>query len=157
MTQIHIFSIGKWKKGPEQALYDHFHARMKWQVTLNQLDDKAAAFLTPDQVRDNQATKLLPLLAKNPTAFRIALDENGQQLTSQQLAKQCQQCFNQSLIPTFLIGGDHGLQPDIVKNAHLTLSFGKVTWPHLLVLGLLSEQLYRAQQILAGHPYHRQN
>lgn len=157
MTQIHIFSIGKWKKGPEQALYDHFHARMKWQIVLHQMDDKAASFLTPDQVRDNQAEKLLPLLAKTPLAYRIALDEKGQQLSSLQLAGQFQQCFNQSLIPTFLIGGDHGLRQDIVKNAHLTLSFGKVTWPHLLVLGLLAEQLYRAQQILAGHPYHRQS
>lgn len=157
MTQIHIFSIGKWKKGPEKALYDHFHARMKWQIVLHQMDDKAASFLTPDQVRDNQAEKLLPLLAKTPLAYRIALDEKGQQLSSVQLAGQFQQCFNQSLIPTFLIGGDHGLRQNIVNNAHLTLSFGKVTWPHLLVLGLLAEQLYRAQQILAGHPYHRQS
>ena len=43
----------------------------------------------------------------------------------------------------------------LVKQADLALSFGAVTWPHMLMRGLLAEQIYRAQQILAGHPYHR--
>lgn len=55
----------------------------------------------------------------------------------------------------FMIGGADGLEPALVKEAELSVSFGAVTWPHLLMRGLLAEQLYRAQQILAGHPYHR--
>jgi 23S rRNA (pseudouridine1915-N3)-methyltransferase len=43
----------------------------------------------------------------------------------------------------------------VQRRADLVLAFGRTTWPHLLVRGMLAEQLYRAQQILAGHPYHR--
>jgi 23S rRNA (pseudouridine1915-N3)-methyltransferase len=39
--------------------------------------------------------------------------------------------------------------------AHLTLSFGAVTLPHMLARIVLAEQLYRAATILGGHPYHR--
>ena len=39
--------------------------------------------------------------------------------------------------------------------AQFKLALGAMTWPHLMVRGMLMEQLYRAQQILAGHPYHR--
>lgn len=55
----------------------------------------------------------------------------------------------------FAIGGADGLGAAIIERADAVLSLGPMTWPHLLVRGMLLEQLYRAQQILAGHPYHR--
>ena len=55
----------------------------------------------------------------------------------------------------FVIGGADGLAEEIRAKAAFIMSFGRLTWPHLLVRGMLAEQLYRAQQIRAGHPYHR--
>ena len=54
-----------------------------------------------------------------------------------------------------VIGGADGLAEPVVQRAGLALSLGVMTWPHLLARILLLEQLYRTQQILAGHPYHR--
>ena len=54
-----------------------------------------------------------------------------------------------------LIGGADGLGPSLRARADLSLSFGKMVWPHMLVRVMLAEQLYRATTILAGAPYHR--
>ena len=55
----------------------------------------------------------------------------------------------------FVIGGPDGLAPLPGKKSGRSLAFGPQTWPHLLARALLTEQLYRALTILAGHPYHR--
>jgi len=48
-----------------------------------------------------------------------------------------------------------GVADDVFNRADFTISFGRPTWPHRLVRVMLLEQIYRAKQIIAGHPYHR--
>ena len=55
----------------------------------------------------------------------------------------------------FLLGGADGHTEALRERADLLLSFGQLTWPHMLARTMLLEQIYRAQQIIAGHPYHR--
>ena len=86
----------------------------------------------------------------------IALDERGEALDTAGLARRLaawRASGTQELL--FLIGGAQGLDSEVKAAADLVLSLGRMTWPHMLARGLLAEQLYRAQQILAGHPYHR--
>jgi 23S rRNA (pseudouridine1915-N3)-methyltransferase len=35
------------------------------------------------------------------------------------------------------------------------MSLGPATWPHLLARVMLAEQIFRADSLLRGHPYHR--
>ena len=97
------------------------------------------------------------LLAAVPAAARlVALDERGAMWSSQEFARNLRDwrdCGTAELV--FAIGGPDGLDGSVLNRSAATLSLGRMTWPHLLVRGLLLEQLYRAQQILAGHPYHR--
>jgi 23S rRNA (pseudouridine1915-N3)-methyltransferase len=86
----------------------------------------------------------------------IALDETGDALNSIELATHIQQQQSQGHVPVaFLIGGAEGFDPIIRQQAHKLISFGKLTWPHQMVKLMLVEQIYRAQTIMAGHPYHK--
>ena len=55
----------------------------------------------------------------------------------------------------FLIGGADGFADKVKSRANGLISFGAMTWPHMMVRAMLAEQLYRASTILAGHPYHK--
>jgi 23S rRNA (pseudouridine1915-N3)-methyltransferase len=86
----------------------------------------------------------------------VALDERGATWSSRVFADRIA-AWRDAGWPelAFAIGGADGLDAVVLDRADATMSLGSMTWPHLLVRGMLLEQLYRAQQILAGHPYHR--
>jgi len=94
--------------------------------------------------------------AVQDNAFLIALDERGKTLSSPEFSDKIEQCrLNNVPLLQIMIGGANGLSEEIRSRANLTLSFGKQTWPHMMVRVMIMEQLYRAQQIHAGHPYHK--
>ena len=90
-----------------------------------------------------------------PCQTVVALDSRGDQAASTVIAERLSGWAEDARLPVgFLIGGADGLAPPLLARATWRLSFGRQTWPHLMVRVMLIEQLYRAQQILAGHPYH---
>jgi 23S rRNA (pseudouridine1915-N3)-methyltransferase len=99
----------------------------------------------------------LILAAVPPEARLVALDGRGQQWTSPSLALRLagwRDAGAPALV--FAVGGADGLGEAVAARADAVMSLGLMTWPHLLARVMLLEQLYRAQQILAGHPYHRE-
>jgi 23S rRNA (pseudouridine1915-N3)-methyltransferase len=55
----------------------------------------------------------------------------------------------------FVVGGAFGhFSSEMQARADLILSFSKMVFPHQICRLILAEQIYRAQEIYLGHPYH---
>ena len=92
-----------------------------------------------------------------PKGARICtMDARGKRMSSPEFAQQMARLSDDGAGDlAFIIGGADGIDPSLRSRADMSLSFGKMVWPHMLARVMLSEQLYRAASILAGSPYHR--
>jgi len=86
----------------------------------------------------------------------VALDERGTTLTTMALAAKLKEWQLENDVVALVIGGPDGLDPAFRQAAHERIRLSDLTLPHAMVRVLLSEQLYRAWSINAGHPYHRE-
>lgn len=105
------------------------------------------------EIRAREAAAILAALPLPATV--VALDLGGEALDSAGLAARIARWGELGRPLAWIIGGAEGLDPAVLQRADHRLSLGKLTWPHLLVRALLAEQLFRAQCIATGHPYHR--
>lgn len=156
--RIIVAAIGRARAAPEQALFDDYARRLVRQgpagLTLELRDAEERRKLSPDKHRAAEAELLESQLPRGATV--VALDQRGKSLTSEEFAKRLQRWRDDAVSDLcFLIGGANGLDPALVRRSDFVLSLGALTWPHLLVRAMLAEQIYRAQSILLGHPYHR--
>lgn len=136
---LHVIARGKIARSPEAELVARYEKRIAWPIRLTELPETGGRIPDP----------LTPLRT-------VLLDEKGRDLASEALASQLEQWRDGGIRECrFVIGAADGHSEDDRQAADLLLSFGKATWPHLLVRAMLLEQLFRATSILAGHPYHR--
>ncbi len=153
--RIVIAAVGRAKAGPEKALFEHYRDRIQkpFSLELKEVEEKRS--LRGAELKSSEAALLTAATPKG--ALVIALDERGKSMASPEFADIIGGWRDEGQRQlAFLIGGADGLDESVRDRARLTLSFGGQTWPHMLVRGLLAEQIYRAQCILGGHPYHRQ-
>lgn len=158
--RIVIAAVGRLKDGPERTLFARYADRIDNAgkgVALGPLEHveiNEARHASADSRRTDEGQRLA---AKTAAAGCIAvLDEGGKAMTSAAFAAWLQTLRDDGLASVaFLIGGPDGHGAAAREQARLTLSLGPMTLPHGLARVVLAEQIYRAQTILAGHPYHR--
>ncbi|MEJ0062953.1 MAG: 23S rRNA (pseudouridine(1915)-N(3))-methyltransferase RlmH [Alphaproteobacteria bacterium] len=147
--KLEIRAIGK-LRGPLAEMFDEYRKRLGKDLTCREYE--APKGLTGAALKKKEAALLLADLPPYPV---IALDERGKDESSAAFAEKFSK-WHEVGGATFLIGGADGHDDSVRERADHLLSLGKKTWPHLLARVMLAEQIYRARQILAGHPYHRE-
>ncbi|HMS94642.1 MAG TPA: 23S rRNA (pseudouridine(1915)-N(3))-methyltransferase RlmH [Tabrizicola sp.] len=154
--RLHLCAVGRLRSGPERDLVDDY---------LQRLDRAGRPLgLGPSVEHEVEDKKNLGMAAEAVLLARVIpegaalciLDERGKTLSSPEFAATLATWRDAGRQDAaFLIGGADGIDPTLRAKADLSISFGRMVWPHMLVRVMLAEQLYRAATILAGSPYHR--
>ena len=87
--------------------------------------------------------------------YVVALEVEGRSMSTPELARWLEARRSDGRDLALLVGGPDGLAATLSSRADFRWSLSPLTWPHGLVRILVAEQLYRAQSLLQGHPYHR--
>ena len=154
--KINILCIGKTDSKEIKNLISYYIPRLPkhWNFELIEIPDvKNAKNLTPELLKREEAKLFLNNIESSD--WVIILDEKGKQFTSREFASKIEQLMNQSIKKvSFLIGGAFGFADEIYTRANEKISLSKMTFTHQMVRLFLVEQIYRADQILQGKPYH---
>lgn len=149
---ITIIAVGRMKKSPEHEIMNTYLQRCPWNIKIIEVEEKRP--LKGAERMTREADLLLGAIPEK--AFVVALDERGKELRSTAFAEKIQNWLDQGLANlVFLIGGADGYDPRVKNRADRLISFGAMTWPHMMVRVMLAEQLYRSATIMQGHPYHK--
>jgi 23S rRNA (pseudouridine1915-N3)-methyltransferase len=84
----------------------------------------------------------------------LLLDERGDLFDSPALSRLLVEAQETRGGITIIIGGAYGVDDELRQRADKIVSLSPLVFPHQLVRLILMEQLYRAQEIAAGRPYH---
>ena len=150
--QISIVAAGRLRSGPELDLIGMYLKRLPWTVRIIEVEERRP--LTGHERQMSEAALFLRALPAG--AYLVALDESGTKFDSRGFAARLGAWQDSGLNHVaFVIGGALGLADSFRGEARELISFGRMTWPHMLVRVMLTEQLYRAGAILSSHPYHK--
>lgn len=154
--RISLLCIGKTDDKEIISLIHYYLPRLPkhWNFEIVEIPDvKNAKNLSPDLLKKEEGKLFLQQIDK--TDFVMALDEKGKQFTSREFAQKIDFWMNTSVKKVnILIGGAYGFSEEIYARAQEKMSLSKMTFTHQMIRLFLVEQLYRADQILQGKPYH---
>jgi 23S rRNA (pseudouridine1915-N3)-methyltransferase len=91
-----------------------------------------------------------------PNEMVIVADERGKNISSPELSEKLTNAFNSSKEVVIIIGGAFGVTEEVRSRANFVWSFSRLVFPHMLMRVMMTEQIYRAQEIANGGKYHHE-
>ncbi len=154
--RINLLCIGKTDNKEISSLIQYYQNRLPkhWNFEITEIPDvKNAKNMTPEILKKEEAKLFLNFIENSD--FTIILDEKGKQFTSREFSSKIENWMNVSVKKVnFLIGGAYGFSEEIYSRANEMMSLSKMTFTHQMIRLFFVEQIYRADQILQGKPYH---
>ena len=144
-----VAAVGKVKEPGLRELLDDYYGRTRRYAELSEVE-----------LRDDRDEKVaqafeVALAKAGPRAELVAMEVDGERLSSEAFARRVDDAWQRSVVPVFAIGGAEGLPRATVARARWRLSLGPMTLPHRIARLVLAEQVYRAFTILKGEPYNK--
>lgn len=106
------------------------------------------------RARQEESGRILKRL--NDSNYVVLLDERGTNIDSTTLSDELVALLDKSQQIVIIIGGAFGVDNTVFERANYVWSLSKLVFPHQLVRLILAEQMYRAQEIAGGKPYHHE-
>lgn len=148
---IKVLAVGKKHEAWVKDGIDRYEKRLRkpfdvsWQLLPHSAREGGAA-------RAEESERILQRVDRD--AFLVLLDERGENVDSPALAARLHAALGQGTQVVVVIGGAYGVDESVRARAQFVWSLSKLVFPHQLVRLVLAEQLYRAQEIAGGRPYH---
>ncbi len=147
---IYLVCVGNLKEKYLELACSEYSKRISRYSQIKIIECKESIVNNINVALKNEAQDII----KSCKGYVIKLAINGEQLSSEQLAKKIENItVNGYSDITFIIGSSYGLDENI--KADFSLSISKMTFPHQLARVILLEQIYRAFTILNNTPYHK--
>ena len=146
--ELHLIVVGKLKDSHLEAIEAEYLKRLhNPQLMIHEL--KASA---ENKLAEGEA--IIKKVKDLGGGHVVALSEWGKTRHSVAFSEWLAPLIERSSRIIFVIAGAEGFAPEVLSLCQERLSLSELTFPHKLARIILIEQLYRAQTIRTGHPYH---
>ncbi|WP_314056072.1 23S rRNA (pseudouridine(1915)-N(3))-methyltransferase RlmH [Porphyromonas catoniae] len=154
--QLSLLVLGKTDSAQIETEIKRYESRLKHYLPFELRvipDVRRGSKLTPEEQKRAEGIELLRYIT--PTDRVYLFDERGESYTSRAFATFIERAMvsgERRLV--FIIGGPYGFSPEVYERADGQVSLSCMTFSHQMVRLFAIEQLYRAQTIIRGEPYH---